>query len=117
MHGKLWIVVYFFAGWFLLLVWVYQNLGATAQARDSVEFLLVLGAVLVGALAFVVGVAVAALHSTDLEGSGDLLPVDRPGKPKWDEEYDTGSTGDELEDLGLVKPQAPLPSDPRRRAP
>jgi hypothetical protein len=114
MRGYYHLLFWFAAGWLLLLVWVYQSLGATAPDRASIEFLLALSGVLIGGLAFVIVWVIYAVREYD--GAGGLGEPDIvPGKPKWDEEFDTGSTGDELEDLGLVKQEPPLPSESGRR--
>ena len=110
MRGYFHLFVWFCIGWLLLLVVVYQTLGATAHDRASIDFLLALGATLAGGLAFLILLVVTGLRDYSGSGTDPGEPDFVPGNPTWDEEYTTGSTGHELEDLGLVKDE-PLPSE------
>ena len=118
-----WVFVGIGGGWMVLLIWVYQALGSTAGDRASLEFQLALAGLLVGGVVFLIVWVYVWVRSYEsgasaISGSGsDEAPEpDIPvGKAKWDEEFDTGSTGDELEDLGLVKHVPPLTSDSERR--
>lgn len=105
-HVLLWFVL----GWILLLVLVYRTLGLTAQDQASLEFMVARGATLVGGLAGLIGLVAVAVRDYDSPGGGSAEPDDAPGKPAWDQEFETGSTGEPLEDLGLVKHEPPLPS-------
>jgi len=119
----LWLLAGIGWAWLALLVFVYQALGSTAGDRASLEFQLALAGVLAGALASLIAWIVVWVRSYESgasaiygSGSDEAPEPDIPvGKAKWDEEFDTGSTGDELEDLGLVKHVPPLPSDSEQR--
>jgi hypothetical protein len=92
---------------------LYRTLGWTAQDRTSILFLLALGALLVGGLAFLIALVVTMARDYDPEDTG--VPDNVPGPPTWDVEFTTGGTGDALEDLGLVEHESPLPSDSGRK--
>ena len=116
MRGYFHLFVWFCVGWVALVVVVYRTLGATAPDRASVEFLIALGAVVLGGLAALIALLGAGIRDYTSTGGDPSEPAAVPGPPRWDEEFTTGSTGDELEDLGLVKHE-PLPSETGRRGP
>ncbi len=113
MRGYFHLFFWFCAGWVALVVVVYRTLGATAPDRASADFLISLGAVVLGGLAALVALVVVGIRDYTSTGTDPGEPEGVPGPPRWDEEFTTGSTGDELEDLGLVKHE-PLPSEKGR---
>ena len=101
----------FAVGWVLLLIWLYQALGTTAQDQASLGFKLTLAALVVGRLAALVALLVAWIRDITSGGPGaddNIGPDIDLGPPLWDKEFDTGSTGTPMEDLGLVQRDQPL---------
>ena len=68
--GSVHIFVWLCIGRLLLLGELYRTLGATAQDRASIEFLLALGALLVGGLAFVIALIAVATRELREDGGG-----------------------------------------------
>ena len=115
MRGYFHLFLWFCLSWFLVVIVLYQSLGVTGQDRSSLGFALALGATVIGGAAFLILLGASAVEDVGSSGADFREPEFVPGRPTWDDEFTTGSTGDELEDLGLVKHEPPLPNDAGRR--